>query len=150
MKINAYPINWLYKFIFFLPIYFSKQLFNQKCYHKGHRMKMTAFLVTAKKWSFSLRISSVNVTKSAVFCGIIHIYWRSPQWKFSFFVQCIYLLLFFTWHFSRYQSRWWVQNFFDSKLSYWRLWQTKYDCYHHYYQPQLLLCLFTLNSKIIN
>ena len=32
--------------------------------------------------SFSLRISSVNVTKSAG-----HIYWRNPWWKISFFVQ---------------------------------------------------------------
>ena len=31
-----------------------------------------------KKWSFPLRISSVIVTKSAVNCGIGHIYWRNP------------------------------------------------------------------------
>ena len=31
-----------------------------------------------KKWSFPLRISSVNVTKSAVSCGFGHIYWRNP------------------------------------------------------------------------
>ena len=31
-----------------------------------------------KKWSFLLRISSVNVTKSAVFSGFGHIYWRNP------------------------------------------------------------------------
>ena len=41
-----------------------------------------------KKWSFPLNISSVNVTKSAVFRGFVHIYWRSPSWKTSFFVQC--------------------------------------------------------------
>ena len=34
--------------------------------------------LTAQNWSFSLRISSVNVTKSAVFCGFGHIYWRNP------------------------------------------------------------------------
>ena len=28
-----------------------------------------------KKWSFPLRISSVNVTKSTVSCGFGHIYW---------------------------------------------------------------------------
>ena len=28
-----------------------------------------------KKWSFPLRISSVNVTKSAGSCGFSHIYW---------------------------------------------------------------------------
>ena len=30
-----------------------------------------------KKWSFPLRISSVNVTKSAVSCEFGHIYWRN-------------------------------------------------------------------------
>ena len=36
-----------------------------------------------EKWSFPLRIFSVNVAKSAV--G--QIYWRNPEWKTSFFVQ---------------------------------------------------------------
>ena len=40
-----------------------------------------------KKWSFPLRISSVNMTKSAVYCEYGHIYWRNPKWKASFFVQ---------------------------------------------------------------
>ena len=31
-----------------------------------------------KKWSFPLRISSVNMTKSAVSCGSGQIYWRNP------------------------------------------------------------------------
>ena len=31
-----------------------------------------------EKWSFLLRISSVNVTKLAVSCGFGHIYWRNP------------------------------------------------------------------------
>ena len=31
-----------------------------------------------KKWSFPLRIYSVNVTKSAVSCGFGQIYWRKP------------------------------------------------------------------------
>ena len=31
-----------------------------------------------KKWSFPLKISSVNVTKSAVSCGFDHIYWKNP------------------------------------------------------------------------
>ena len=32
-----------------------------------------------KKWSFPLRVYSVNVTKSAVSCGgFCHIYWRDP------------------------------------------------------------------------
>ena len=40
-----------------------------------------------KKWSFPLRISSVNVTKSSGNCGSGHIYWRNPLWKTSFSVQ---------------------------------------------------------------
>ena len=36
-----------------------------------------------KKWSFPLRISSVIVTKSEVFCGFGQIYWRNPS-----FIQC--------------------------------------------------------------
>ena len=31
-----------------------------------------------KKWSFPLRTSSVNATKSAGNCGFGHIYWRNP------------------------------------------------------------------------
>ena len=31
-----------------------------------------------KKWSFSLRISLVNVAKSLGNCGFDHIYWRNP------------------------------------------------------------------------
>ena len=31
-----------------------------------------------KKWSFPLTIYSANVTKSAVFCGFGHTYWRNP------------------------------------------------------------------------
>ena len=42
-----------------------------------------------KKWNFPLRISTVNMTKSADSCGPGHIYWRDPKWKVSFFVQCM-------------------------------------------------------------
>ena len=31
-----------------------------------------------KNWNFQLRISSVNVTKSTVSCGVGYIYWRNP------------------------------------------------------------------------
>ena len=41
-----------------------------------------------KKWSFPLRISTVNVTKSEVSCGFGHLYWRNSKWKTSFFVPC--------------------------------------------------------------
>ena len=42
-----------------------------------------------KKWSFPLRISSVNVSKSTGNLGLGHIYWRNPEWKTSLFVQCL-------------------------------------------------------------
>ena len=45
-----------------------------------------------KKWSFKLKISSVNVTKSAVSCGLGLIYWRNPYWKILFFGQWINIL----------------------------------------------------------
>ena len=38
---------------------------------------------TCPLWSFQFRISSVNVTKSAVSCSYGHIYWKNPKWKTS-------------------------------------------------------------------
>ena len=46
-----------------------------------------------KKWSFLLRISSVNVTNQAVFYGFAHMYWRTPQWKASFLCSDFFLLI---------------------------------------------------------
>ena len=40
-----------------------------------------------KEWSFPLRVSSVNVTRSTVSCGFNHINWRNLERKTSFFVQ---------------------------------------------------------------
>ena len=31
-----------------------------------------------KKWNLSLKVSSVNATKSEVFCSFGHVYWRKP------------------------------------------------------------------------
>ena len=45
-----------------------------------------------KKWNFPLRISLVNVIKSAVFYGFGHIYSRNPSRKTSFFVQCFFTI----------------------------------------------------------
>ena len=45
-----------------------------------HREKIDLFA--------TLRISLVNVTKSAESCGLCHIYWRNPEWKASLFAQC--------------------------------------------------------------
>ena len=43
-----------------------------------HEKLTTLFYHTAQKWSFLLRISSVNVTKSTASCGFGHMYWRNP------------------------------------------------------------------------
>ena len=47
-----------------------------------------AYQNCTKKWSFPLRLSSVNMTKSAVSCRFGHIYWRNHNWKTSLFAQC--------------------------------------------------------------
>ena len=50
--------------------------------------RRSSSLTLHQKWSFPLRISSVNVTQSAVSSEFCHIHWRNPQCKTSFFVQC--------------------------------------------------------------
>ena len=45
---------------------------------------LTSEFTLCKKWSFPLRISWVNVTKSSKNCGFGHTYWRNPQWKLPF------------------------------------------------------------------
>ena len=49
------------------------------------RSDLLPLIIVHKEWSFQLRISSVNLAKSAVSCGFHHICWRNPQWKTSFF-----------------------------------------------------------------
>ena len=41
-------------------------------------LKIIMEWITTQKWSFPLRVSSVNVIKSAVSCGFGHISWRKP------------------------------------------------------------------------
>ena len=45
-------------------------------------------MIIQKKWSFSLSIYSVNVTKFAGNYSFGHIYWWNHYWKTSFFVKC--------------------------------------------------------------
>ena len=47
----------------------------------------TELLQCTNKWSFPLKISSVNATKSAVCYEFGRIYWRSPYDKTSLFMQ---------------------------------------------------------------
>ena len=53
----------------------------------GFRQPVLPVTSLLKKSSFSLRIFSVNVTKSTASSGFGHIYWRNSYWKFTFFVQ---------------------------------------------------------------
>ena len=62
--------------------------------------------VLHKKWSFPLRNSSVNVTKSTVSFGFGHSYWRNPYWKTSFFVQC--------WFHDTSVTDWWLWGWKES------------------------------------
>ena len=52
-----------------------------KCYETGGHVTLK------KKWSFPLKISSVNVSKSAASYGFVRIYWRNAKWKTFFFVH---------------------------------------------------------------
>ena len=49
--------------------------------------KMIKKYTLDKKWILPLRISSINMTKSAGNYGFSHIYWKNPESKTSFFVQ---------------------------------------------------------------
>ena len=75
-----------------------------------------------KKWSFPLRTSSVNATKSVnVYCGFGHIYWINPWWKTPFFAHwiswnCVYLKL--SWCQQLYRTKFlWNFNEMFSKRS---------------------------------
>ena len=65
-------------FYFYLWTYFLQT---------GFILFVSLTLSVHKKWSFPLRISSVNVTKSAGICGFGNIYWSNPYWKTSFLVH---------------------------------------------------------------
>ena len=69
-KLNVSEWNIVYRLISFI-----------NCFHG--LMIMHVFL-EGIIWSFPLRISSVNVTKSTRNRGFGHIYWRNPYWKTSF------------------------------------------------------------------
>ena len=72
--------------------YFNNKIWKILSWNKKWNQKLY------KKWSFPLRISSVNVTKTARKCGFGHIYWRNPLQKTSFFVQWNYFRTIFIWH----------------------------------------------------
>ena len=62
-------------------VVYSQQIKNRNLFSYWiYQQKQIRFWIKTlhKKWSFSLRISSVNATKSAGNCGFGHIYWRNP------------------------------------------------------------------------
>ena len=61
-----------------LPNIFSQNFAVRKSIKRNFIMLMAGIQSLHKKWSFPLRISSVNVTKSAVSCGFGHIYCKNP------------------------------------------------------------------------
>ena len=54
------------------------------------------------QWSFTLRISSVNVIKSAFTYGFGPIYWRNPGWK-NFIICAVKLLVSSDWNGTKQQ-----------------------------------------------
>ena len=50
-------------------------------------MRDTQSFLLNKKWIVLLRISSVNMTKSAVYCGFAHIYSRNSSGKLPYFCR---------------------------------------------------------------
>ena len=78
--------------------------------HSTAFSEYNTLIITAQKWSFPLRISSVNVTKSAGICGFGHIDWKNLNGKLHFLCSVYtfsvevdihfiyYFTLFFSWH----------------------------------------------------
>ena len=62
------------------PIFWTYTLQGVQGHNSGFNVLITILKAPTlqKNWSFSLRISSVNVTKSAENFGFGHIYWRNP------------------------------------------------------------------------
>ena len=58
---------------------FYKYLWTATFDHTLYNLAIPVFFQKSlhKKWTFLLRISSVNVTKSSGNCGFVHIYWRN-------------------------------------------------------------------------
>ena len=92
---NIISVSRTWKSVNFVKIIITSDIYQRHCvkYTVIHVFPCakteSQILKLQKKWSFPLRISSVNMTKSAGICGFGHIYWRNPGWKISFFVQCI-------------------------------------------------------------
>ena len=85
---NHYTVNTMYLRKSQLKSIFNYRKLNCCDAYVDDRTYLSIIIQTLhKKWSFPLRISSVNKTKSAVSYGFGHIYSRNPSWKTLFFMQ---------------------------------------------------------------
>ena len=67
-----------WEFLILKAICFSNHMTNMRYNLENFLFPFSQGLPLHKKWSFPWRISSVNVTKSAVSCGFGQIYWSNP------------------------------------------------------------------------
>ena len=85
----------------------------QRCFLSQWLYRLYTEYITSplhKKRSFPIRISSVNMNKSAVSYGFGHINWRNSGWKTSFLCSAHYFLHYFALFdhiFRTYQKRIW-------------------------------------------
>ena len=83
-----------FKICIYIYIKLQVCLLNERFFFKvdknKYRKRFGLIDTLHKEWSFPLRISSVNVTKSLRNCGFGHIYWRNPKRKNSFFFVQLY------------------------------------------------------------
>ena len=99
-------------------MHFCKFRMNPKCCKRKIIVSLD-IRTLHKKWSFSLRILSVNMTKSADSCGFGHIYWKYPSRKTSFFMEQNFLhscshqnhIVEVNYYFNIYFSQCWCWNF---------------------------------------
>ena len=103
-----YKISHIY-FLKFKELYHTKwiKFANLPCKSQVG-LKVVGHTITAKKKKhFSLRISSVNMTKSAFSCRLGHIYWRNPLKENSSF--CV--------AYTFYHNGWLENKFLLSKIT---------------------------------
>ena len=82
LKVGYANQNFIYVFAKYLKKCFTGKKSFLKfsvylCKFNYYRLLQFQFLHCTKKWSFPLRISSVNVTESVENCGFGHIYWKN-------------------------------------------------------------------------
>ena len=71
-------ILFIYEKISFTWIQSFFYLWTKLFFYDIFSVTSVSFCSLHKKWSFPLRISSINVTKFAEKCGFSHIYWGNP------------------------------------------------------------------------